>query len=67
MSELRSTPDDEKMGHVGMLLVVHITSRDAHLMALRDYALLIKPTITNRELRRVSSAIESDSVALKIT
>ncbi len=33
-----------------------ITSRDAHLMALRDYALLIKPTITNRELTGVSAA-----------
>lgn len=41
------------------------TSRDAHLAALRDYALLIKPTITNRELRKFLH-VESDSVALKI-
>ena len=41
------------------------SARDAHLMALRDYALLIKPTITNRELRKFLH-IESDSVALKI-
>ncbi len=41
------------------------TSRDAHLMALRDYALLIKPTITNRELREFLH-IKSASVAVKL-
>lgn len=41
------------------------SARDAHLMALRDYALLIKPTITNRELRKFLH-VESDSVALKM-
>ena len=41
------------------------TSRDAHLMALRDYALLIKPTITNRELREFLQ-LESASVAVKL-
>lgn len=41
------------------------SSRDAHLLALRDYSLLIKPTITNRELRKFLH-VESESVALKI-
>lgn len=41
------------------------SARDAHHKALRDYALLIKPTITNRELRKFL-LVESDSVALKI-
>lgn len=42
-----------------------ITSSGAHLMALRDYALLIKPTITNRELREFLQ-FESASVAARI-
>lgn len=41
------------------------TSRDAHLLALRDYTLLIKSTITNRELREFLQ-LESISVAAKI-
>lgn len=39
--------------------------RDAHLLTLRDYALLIKPVITNRELRRFLQ-IKSASIAAKI-
>lgn len=40
-------------------------SRDAHLAALRDYALLIKSTITNRELRKFLH-IESEFVATRL-
>ena len=40
-------------------------SRDAHVRALRDYALLIKPTITNRDFREFSQ-LESTSVAAKL-
>lgn len=35
------------------------TSKDAHIMALHDYSLLLNPSITNREFReftRLSSA-----------
>lgn len=41
------------------------TSRDAHLTAIRDYILLIKPTITNRELRSFLQ-LESASTAARI-
>lgn len=41
------------------------TSRDAHLRALRDYALLIKPIITNREMRKFLQ-LESASAAARI-
>lgn len=40
-------------------------SSDAHLAAIRDYALLIKPTITNRELRGFLR-LDSESIALKL-
>ena len=40
-------------------------SRDAHFTALRDYALLIKPTITNRELRTFLH-VESEYVATRL-
>lgn len=40
-------------------------SKDAHLTAIRDYALLIKPTITNRELRYWIK-LESESSAQKM-
>lgn len=40
-------------------------SRDAHFTALRDYSLLIKPTISNRELRTFLQ-IESEYVATRI-
>ncbi|RID84778.1 NERD domain-containing protein [Peribacillus asahii] len=39
-------------------------SSDAHLAAIRDYALLIKPTVTNRELRDFLR-LDSASVAAK--
>lgn len=41
------------------------TSRDAHLAAIRDYTLLIKPTITNRELRSFLQ-LKSASTAARI-
>jgi len=40
-------------------------SSDAHLVAIHDYSLLIKPTITNRELRDFLR-LDSASVALKL-
>ncbi len=42
-------------------LVCKATSKNAHLQALHDYALLINPTITNKELRKYLH-IDSEAV-----
>lgn len=41
------------------------TSRNAHQTSIRDYALLIKPSITNRELREFI-LLESRTTATKL-
>ncbi|MBE4907368.1 hypothetical protein IMZ08_04740 [Bacillus luteolus] len=43
----------------------NITSKDAHLTALKDYSLLIGSTITNHQIRRFLH-ISSDTTAKKL-
>ncbi|WP_408007220.1 hypothetical protein ACJROX_21355 [Pseudalkalibacillus sp. A8] len=42
--------------------ICRATSKNAHFQALHDYALLINPTITNKELRKFLH-IDSEAVA----